>query len=359
MCPSLFPGDYMFVTPSPDALPPEARDLSLNELRIVDAAPPEAFDNLTKLATKVFDVPVALVSIVQENRDRQYFSSQQGLPEPWACEGQTPLTHSFCQYVKKLESPLVVRDARCHDVVHDNLAIRDLNVIAYLGVPVTDQIGNCIGALCVIDGKPRDWSTEDVEILKGLANCVNNEVVLRAALVANIETQHRTRRCDSLIQAVGAAFSNPDLSANDQFRDFLGASVAALDLTTGVIASVKDGHAEVAFSHRAETDPNSQARVGLAGALAELALDRQEAVCFSDMAQQSRVGERAALDGRFPGCYMSAPLSYGGQHYGLIELFGPAPRLHPWYEEDLALFNVICALAGANLAANAMRLAKA
>lgn len=77
-------------------------------------------------------VPVALISLVDE--DRQFFVSQQGLPEPWAKARQTPLSHSFCQHVVATGDPLIVSDARENPLVCGNLAIRDLNVIAYLGL---------------------------------------------------------------------------------------------------------------------------------------------------------------------------------------------------------------------------------
>ena len=125
---------------------------SLSDLGLVDAGPERDFDNLTDLASALIGAPVSLISFVEPERDRQYFKSARGLPEPWASQRQTPLTHSFCQHVRASGKPLVVEEAMRHDLVCDNLAVRDLGVVAYLGAPVRDAAGEAVGALCVIDG---------------------------------------------------------------------------------------------------------------------------------------------------------------------------------------------------------------
>ncbi|NKW92170.1 response regulator [Rhodobacteraceae bacterium R_SAG9] len=164
--------------------PKPADDRLLTDLGLVDADFESAFDNLTSLTRTVMNVPVALVSIVQPSRDRQYFKSQFGLPEPWASARQTPLTHSFCQHVRASGKPLVVANAREHPVLKHNGAIGDLNVIAYLGMPISLHDGTCIGALCAIDGEPRDWTRAEQQKLRQLALCVNEQIALKQALRA-------------------------------------------------------------------------------------------------------------------------------------------------------------------------------
>ena len=82
--------------------------ISLAEHSLVDTPPEEGFDRFTRLATHVLGVPTALVSIVETERDRQYFTSACGLGEPWASQRQTPLSHSFCKHVKASGEPLSV-----------------------------------------------------------------------------------------------------------------------------------------------------------------------------------------------------------------------------------------------------------
>ncbi|WP_422050443.1 ATP-binding protein [Shimia sp.] len=160
-----------------------ADDRTLQALELVDAAEEQAFDNLSSLASRVLGAPVALVSIVQPSEDRQYFKSHVGLPPAYAEARQTPLSHSFCQHVRASNAPLVVSDAREHPVLKFNGAIKDLNVIGYLGMPIHLPDGTPIGALCAATPEPRDWSAEDQRTLQQVAHCVNEQIALKAALV--------------------------------------------------------------------------------------------------------------------------------------------------------------------------------
>jgi hypothetical protein len=112
-------------------------------------------------------VPVALVSLVDS--DRQFFKSQIGLPEPWDAARQTPLSHSFCQWVVSSHEPLVISDARKHSVLRFNKAIEDLGVVAYAGIPLTGTADDPIGSFCAIDTNPRIWSENDLNYLQNLA----------------------------------------------------------------------------------------------------------------------------------------------------------------------------------------------
>ena len=80
-------------------------------LRLVGAPQDEDFNKFTRLVTRALHVPVALVSFVQEEQDRQYFKTQIGLTGRWAVAPQTPMSHSFCQIVKKDDRPLVIENA--------------------------------------------------------------------------------------------------------------------------------------------------------------------------------------------------------------------------------------------------------
>jgi len=181
-------------------MPNQLNDESLTELGVVDGPPDDGFDRLTRLATLLFNTPVALVSIVEFDRDRQFFASEQGLPEPWASKRETPLSHSFCQHVKTSGAPLIVPDAREHSLVCDNLAIRDLGVVAYLGVPIFGADELPVGALCIIDDKPRAWSGTDVLHLTDLAGAVTDQIKLRAALETKDQADQQTARLGRVIR---------------------------------------------------------------------------------------------------------------------------------------------------------------
>jgi GAF domain-containing protein len=137
-----------------------------------------ALDRIADIASRVLAAPTALVTLVDE--DRQIFAGCVGVTkDPWAADRATPLTHSFCQHAVAAREPLVVTDAREHPVLKQNLAIRDLDVVAYLGIPLISPAGHALGSFCVIDSKPRLWTTEQVKLMQDLAASVVTE--LRAA----------------------------------------------------------------------------------------------------------------------------------------------------------------------------------
>ena len=149
----------------------------LKSTALLDSGPEESFDRFTRLAAKLLSAPVSLVSLVDS--DRQYFKSHFGLQDPWASRRETPLSHSFCQYVVDRREPLIVNDAREHPLVCDNLAIPELNVAAYLGVPLVSRENQVLGSFCAIDSQPRVWTEEQVVLMQELAASVMTEVELR------------------------------------------------------------------------------------------------------------------------------------------------------------------------------------
>jgi GAF domain-containing protein len=144
---------------------------------LLDTPPEASFDRLTSLASRVVHAPVALISLV--DRDRQFFKSFVGLAERWAARRETPLSHSFCKHVVATGEPLVVEDARKHVVLRDNPAVQEMGAVAYAGVPLTSSDGQALGSFCVIDHQPRTWAYDDVLVLRDLAACAMREIELR------------------------------------------------------------------------------------------------------------------------------------------------------------------------------------
>ena len=169
------------------------RVAALREMGLLTDTPEEAYDRFTRLAATIVDAPIALFTVITE--DEQFFRSQIGLPEPVATERRTPISHSFCQYVVLSSAPLEVTDAREHPVVRGNPAIEELNVIAYLGVPLITRRGETLGSLCTVDHEPREWTDRDRLVLRDLA----------AATVTEIELRRTTREAVDLAEKLEAA----------------------------------------------------------------------------------------------------------------------------------------------------------
>ncbi|MBV9817195.1 MAG: bifunctional diguanylate cyclase/phosphodiesterase [Solirubrobacterales bacterium] len=140
----------------------------------------QPFDHLMRLTTAALGVPVALVSLVETRR--QVFAGQHGLTGEWARTRQTPLSHSFCQYAVATRQPFVVSDAHHDPRVADHLAVRDLGVIAYAGMPLVLRDGSAVGALCAIDKRRREWTAAELVLLKDISHAVAEILDLRAAV---------------------------------------------------------------------------------------------------------------------------------------------------------------------------------
>ncbi|MGB7340325.1 MAG: GAF domain-containing sensor histidine kinase [Phototrophicaceae bacterium] len=160
----------------------------LYELNLLSIDQQGKFDRLTQLVTRILDAPVSLVTTIA--KDYQWFIGCTGLKEPYATERRTPMSHSFCEHVVSSKSPLIISDAREHPLVKDNLAIRDLDVIAYLGIPLVTSDDIALGSFCVIDHKPRVWSANDISLMAELASTVMTEIELRSELHKRQQAEH-------------------------------------------------------------------------------------------------------------------------------------------------------------------------
>jgi len=149
----------------------ERRIASLRELGILDTEPEERFDRITRLAAALFDVPVALVSLVDENR--QWFKSCHGLSA-----NETSRDISFCAHVVHSREPMIVPDTFQDTRFADNpLVIGSPRIRFYAGYPLILDDGSCIGSLCLIDTRPRSLEGADLERWRDLANLAVRELL--------------------------------------------------------------------------------------------------------------------------------------------------------------------------------------
>jgi signal transduction histidine kinase len=150
-----------------------ARLAALDETQLMGTLREEAFDRLTRLAAKILDAPLTIVSFV--GKDEQFFKSFHGLPEPWASNPVIPIGNSVCRFTLSGE-PLLIENANNVSYLKGNPAIPALNLVAYMGVPLLTSKGQNLGAFCVVDYKVRKWKLEELEILKELTQSVMVEI---------------------------------------------------------------------------------------------------------------------------------------------------------------------------------------
>jgi two-component sensor histidine kinase len=212
---------------------------ALTDTGMLDSPADESLDRITSLVSHVLAVPVALVSLV--DRDRQFFKSSIGLSEPLASKRETPLSHSFCKHVVASAAPLIVEDARTHPIVSTNGAVTDLGVVAYLGVPLTTGSGHVLGALCAIDGTTRQWNANDVRVMRDMAEIVMREIALHREIAQRkkaeqqqqlliAELHHRVKNTLTVVQSL-IALSIRHTDSLDAFRESIVGRITSLATT--------------------------------------------------------------------------------------------------------------------------------
>jgi phosphoribosyl 1,2-cyclic phosphodiesterase/CheY-like chemotaxis protein len=147
----------------------ERRLAALRGLRILDTEPEERFDRVTRLAAALFNVPIAVISLVDENR--QWFKSCVGLNAR-----ETSRDASFCAHVVYNQTPMIVADTFKDARFADNpLVTNEPRIRFYAGYPLTLNDGTCIGTLCLLDSRPRSLEMSDLEQLRDLADIALQE----------------------------------------------------------------------------------------------------------------------------------------------------------------------------------------
>lgn len=156
---------------------PHLRELervqTLKNIQILDTVPEIEYDNLTEIAAKICNTPIALVSLLDEKR--QWFKSHCGLDAT-----ETPKDFAFCAHAINHDGILIVEDSRNDErFIQNPLVENEPHVIFYAGVPLIEESGLPLGTLCVIDHEPRQLNDSQIKSLYALAKQVVNNLNLR------------------------------------------------------------------------------------------------------------------------------------------------------------------------------------
>ena len=182
---------------------------NVERLNVLDTPREEAFDRIARLAQKMFQVPIAVVTIIDGRRS--WFKSCYGL------EGrEAPREHTICNHTIRENKPLIVPDATKDPRFKKNpFVIAENGVRFYAGIPLKTREGNNVGTFCLLDTEPREFDSGQVELLCDLARVVMDELELRMLATTDSMTGALSRRSfnEHISRAVALALRhNHDLS---------------------------------------------------------------------------------------------------------------------------------------------------
>jgi PAS domain S-box-containing protein len=177
----------------------QARLAALRALAILDTPQEERLDRITRIASAYFDVPICLVSLVDENR--QWFKSCVGLEVR-----ETPRTVSFCAHAILSDDALVISDSHADERFHDNpLVTGPPHVRFYAGQPLSAPGGEKLGTLCVIDHRPRRLDAAQLGCLRDLAAWTENELANAELASAVGDLRESEARLRAIMESVAEA----------------------------------------------------------------------------------------------------------------------------------------------------------
>jgi len=160
----------------------------LRSLAILDTPPEERFDRVTRMARRLFGVPIALVSLVDENR--QWFKSGIGLDIK-----ETERRVSFCAHAILKKGVFIIENAEQDERFCDNpLVTGDPHIRFYAGHPLYTLSGQPVGTLCILDREPRTFEEEDINMLSDLAGMVEREIMAVQLAISDDLTRISNRR---------------------------------------------------------------------------------------------------------------------------------------------------------------------
>jgi anti-sigma regulatory factor (Ser/Thr protein kinase) len=154
-----------------------ARLAALRRYKILDTDPERSFDDLALLASQICGTPIALITLV--DADRQWFKSRVGLSI-----AETARSVSFCAHAIEQPGLFIVPDAKTDGTFRDNpFVVNDPHIRFYAGAPLVTQDGHALGTLCVLDRVPRTLTAEQTEALQALKRQAEGQLELRANLI--------------------------------------------------------------------------------------------------------------------------------------------------------------------------------
>ena len=311
------------VPPGTPCVDDAARLAALAAFGILDTPPERGFDDIVSLARRLCGVPVALVSLV--DRDRQWFKARAGFRPP-----QTDLDSSICRYTLGEAGVLQIPDLTLDPRTRSNpLVTGKPSLRFYAGAPLRTDTGETLGSLCVIDHVPRPGglSEDQVADLEALARQVMDQLVLRRAVAERDDALAEQRRFlaqrAALIETQDAvAAAGGDLDA--VLATLVAGALRAVPSARGAAFGMLEGDEVVHGAALGILSGLAGTRAPAAGTLAGASIASGEALLVPDMGVDGRAAADAAATPGLRSC-LAMPVTHGNRAVAALVLVSDVP----------------------------------
>lgn len=286
----------------------------LRELDILDTPPEERFDRLTRLAQSIFSADIALVSLI--DADRQWFKSKQGLD---TCETERDI--SFCAHAILEPDIFHIPNALSDQRFADNpLVTGPPHIRFYAGAPLRPDGKNSIGTLCIIDSTPRTLSIKECRILRDLADCIEQEI---------LQLQQAQQHQALLSLTKISSLVDPDY--HNVLRKALKVAQDFLDMPNAMINRIRDQACEILIQSDVESSIEGSL-LNLEQTLCSITFEKNSLVLLPDV-QKTAYANLAKKSQMLVNAYIGVPIEVRNEIYGSLVFSSPEPRTPNYFSK--------------------------
>lgn len=331
----------------------QARLVALHSLAILDTPPEERFDRITRLATRLFDVDIALVSLVDE--ERQWFKSRQGFSLTQTC-----LQESFCAHAIQGDSIFEIEDASIDPRFENNVLVTARGGIRfYAGMPLTTADGFRIGTLCIIHSEPRRLTKHQRQSLRDLAACAEDEINrhgleselsrVNAAKTRLTEDENRQRLLVEALAALNDISTSSQLTLDQQLQASLTLGCQYLQLQIGIISRIKKSVFEVVCVTSPEDVALSAGQcLPLANTYCDMTLKSNGMLAVHNVSMCD-IRHHPCYDTFGLEAYIGCGIQLGNHLFGTVSFSSATPRPQAFAETDSLFLKLLSRWVGSAL----------
>lgn len=306
----------------------EQRLSTLFNLEIMDTDPDSVLDSIVKLASKICDTPISLVSLVDDKR--QWFKAKTGLDAE-----ETPREWAFCAHAIENDDPFVVHDSRKDDRFKENpLVTGEPHVIFYAGIPLKIHGQDNIGTLCVIDNKPKTLTEDQLSQLELLAKQASDFIETRKKLKVSKKLSEMLTRLNNL------EFES-EKEINQILTKYLQTGAELYGLEFGIISHITGDD----YIVHSAVSPNGELEVGgkfnLPDTYCDAVVKSEDTVTYNEVGKIPELSGHPVYVNMKLESYISTPIWYKGSIFGTLNYSSLEPRKNHFIDEERKFIEIL------------------